>query len=240
MFNGAMNAAHQSTVVLLWDVDGTLVAQAPAPVDRHMRATARVLGHEARKVGSGRGKTDRQIVEELMVSSGVEPTEVLVRAALDELDVLTREDLNRSPLQAIPGARAVLQAFHEQGVRQTLLTGNTPARARDKLVSAGLDEFFTFADGYYGAEARDRFHVATRARSALGHQDPLGRKQILVALGDTPLDVRAGRHAEMLTVAIATGTHDYEELVQESPDLALRDFVSEKHMLISYVVNLLN
>ena len=73
----------------------------------------------------------------------------------------------------------------------------------------------------------------------MGHQDGFGRQRILVVLGDTPLDVRAGRHAGMLTVAIATGSHGYHELKEELPDLTLRDLVTEEHLLISYVLNLM-
>ena len=234
-----MDGAQRASVVLLWDIDGTLISHAPAPIDRHMRAASRALGRRTQKVRSGLGKTDRQIIIEILESADADPTDTLVQSALEALDSLTHEDLKHTPSQAIPGVHDVLRAFQERGVRQMLLTGNTPARARAKVASAGLADFFAFDDGFYGGQARDRFDVATHARRSLGHQDEHGRPRTLIVLGDTPLDVRAGRHGDMMTVALATGAHDYHELVQESPDLVLRDFTLDQHLLISYVVNML-
>ena len=234
-----MDVSQPVAVVLLWDIDGTLISHAPAPIDRHMRAASHALGKQTQKVGSGLGKTDRQIIIEILEGADADPTDTLVQSALEALDSLTHEDLKHTPSQPIPGVHGVLRAFQERGVRQMLLTGNTPARARAKVHSAGLADFFAFDDGFYGAHARDRFDVAMHARKSLGHHDEHGRPRTLIVLGDTPLDVRAGRHGDMMTVAIATGAHKYHELVQESPDLALRDFTSDQHLLISYVVNLL-
>lgn len=225
--------------MLLWDIDGTLITHAPAPIDRHMRAASQALGRQTRKVGSGLGKTDRQIIIEIIEGVDVDPTNALVDSALDELDALTCEDLKHTPSQPIPGVHDVLAAFREQGVRQALLTGNTLARARAKVTSAGLESFFAFDEGFYGTHARDRFDVATQARNALGLQDEQGRQRTLIVLGDTPLDVRAARHAAMTTIAVATGAHEHNELMEESPDLALRNFTTDQHLLISYVVNLL-
>lgn len=234
-----MDPVQRSSVVLLWDIDGTLIGHAPALLDRHLRATTQVLGKEAQKVASGLGKTDRQIVMEIMVSAGVDPRDDLVRAALDELDAITEEDLNQTPSQALPGVMDVLDSFRQRGVPQLLLTGNTPARARAKVSSAGLSDFFALDEGYYGENARDRFDVASQARNSMGHHDDLGRPRTLIVLGDTPLDVRAGQHVDMLTVAIATGVHQYLELVQEEPDLILSDLITDQHLLISYVANLM-
>ena len=234
-----MNVVQSASVVLLWDIDGTLITHASSSIDRHVRAVSQALGKQTQKVGSGLGKTDRQIITEIIKGSDVDPTDVLVQVALDALDALTFDDLKHTPAQPVPGVHDVLHAFREQGVPQLLLTGNTPARARAKVSSAGLADFFAFDAGFYGAYARDRFEVVTHAAHSLRHVDERGRPRILIVLGDTPLDVRAGRHGGMLTVAIATGAHEYQELRQESPDLALRDFTSDQKELIGYVMNLL-
>ena len=233
-----MDGAQRASVVLLWDIDGTLITHAPAPIDRHMRAASKVLGQQTTKVPAGVGKTDRQIVLEIMANMGVRPDEALISEALKVLDAITSEDLEKTPSKAIPGVAGLLEAFRKQGIQQVLLTGNTPGRARTKITSAGLAEFFTFDEGFYGAHARDRYEMATQARNALSAPDEPDRTGTLVVLGDTPLDVRAGRLAGMLTVSVATGIFEHEVLVQESPDLALRDFSSDQHLLISYVASL--
>lgn len=234
-----MNFSGPSTPILFWDIDGTLVATAPTALDRHVHASSLVLGYQAQSAPPGPGKTDRQVVIEILESSGVEPTSQVLEAVLKQLDVITQEELNESPVHPLPGVENVLRTLSEHGAKHMLLTGNTPARARSKVTSAGLEGFFASKGGFYGASAQDRFEVAAAARRSMGHQDGFGRQRILVVLGDTPLDVRAGRHAGMLTVAIATGSHGYHELKEELPDLTLRDLVTEEHLLISYVLNLM-
>ena len=43
-------------------------------------------------------------------------------------------------------------------------------------------------------------------------------------IGDSPVDIEAGRRAGVLTIAVAHGLSDERELQAASPDVAVRDF----------------
>ena len=232
-----MPASDPSNVVVLWDIDGTLINHAPALQDRHARAASHAMGQQAEKISSGLGKTDRQILVEILQNSGADPTAALVAIALAELDAITHSELAITPATAITGVQEVLEELRNQGTRQLLLTGNTPARAEVKVASAGLGEYFDFADGFYGDIASNRFEITENARNTLdGGQN--ASEQHLIIVGDTPLDIHAARHASMHVIAVATGIHSTDDLRLEEPDLLLQDFSNDGHLLNGYVTAL--
>lgn len=235
-----MSSYRHSDVVVLWDIDGTLITHAPALQDRHERAVSGALGVQAAKVSNGLGKTDRQILIEIIQDVGFEPAPETLFSALAHLDTITRDDLAASPANAITGVYEILAHLHDLGVRQLLLTGNTRARAEAKITSAGLERYFDFPAGFYGDIATNRFELATQGRLILerDHSEPERLHPVIV--GDTPLDIQAAQHAGMRVVAVATGSHAFDELRSEGPDLTLRDFTSDGHLLPAYVTTLMS
>jgi phosphoglycolate phosphatase len=236
--DGPMPTTDPSNVVILWDVDGTLIKHAPAMDDRHARAASHAMGQKAEKISTGLGYTDRQILVEIMQNSGAEPTAAMVTIAMAELDAMTRSELAIKPATAITGVQEVLEELRNQGTRQLLLTGNTPARSEIKVASAGLGEYFDFADGFYGDVASNRFELTERARTALDAEQPIS-EQHLIIVGDTALDIHAARHASMRVIAVATGIHSADDLQLEEPDLLLQDFSNDGHLLNAYVTTLM-
>jgi phosphoglycolate phosphatase len=234
LFNEGMLARSQFEVVVLWDIDGTLVAHAPALEDRHARAASFVIGERVGKIADGLGKTDRQILTEIMRINGCDPTKTMITAAMAQLDIITVEDLSRSPSEALDGVRDVLVLLRGSGASQLLLTGNTPARAKVKVSSAGLADFFDFGHGFYGNEADHRFELTTYAQSVL-----VANRHRVVIVGDTPMDIHAARHANLHVVAVATGLHSASDLSAEDPDLVLRNFVEDGKILNDFVTELI-
>jgi phosphoglycolate phosphatase len=234
LLNERMLAHSQFEVVVLWDIDGTLIEHAPALEDRHALAASFVIGERVGKIDNGLGKTDRQILTEIMRMNGCDPTKTMITAAMAELDVITVEDLSKSPSEALDGVRDVLILLHGIGASQLLLTGNTPARAKVKVSSAGLADFFDFGHGFFGDEAGDRFELTTYAQSVLA-----SNRQKVVIVGDTPMDIHAARHANMQVVAVATGLHSVSDLSAENPDLVLRNFVDSGKILKDFITELL-
>lgn len=204
---------------LLWDIDGTLVAHAPSRRDRHAHAVRVVLHVDAQPVQLGTGKTDRQLVTEI-ISAHAEPDDDTIDAALDALDEITAEDLSLTPSTAIPGVAGVLAATAQVQTPQLLLTGNTPRRAELKVQTAGLQEFFAIPDGFYGDRHATRFELVEQAAGAFA--GPAIARTIII--GDTPLDIAAARSVGFPVIAVATGSSSAEELADHQPDALLNDF----------------
>lgn len=135
-----------------------------------------------------------------------------------------RRAIRRRTYQLTPGIRALLARLSkEQGVLLGLGTGNMERGARIKLAPSGLDAYFLF--GGYGC---DSFHRPALLRKAVARARKLAGRRVdgadVYVIGDTPLDVEAGRKAGYKTVAVGTGFASWGELVRAKPDHIARDF----------------
>lgn len=219
--------------LILFDVDGTLVRGGPA---RPAFGTAleEVFGTTGRAEGwDFSGKTDPQIVRELMEDAGFEPVEVrralprLWRRYLGELEAR----LSNRPMRVLPGVAEALQALDADGeVALGLVTGNIVRGAVLKLRSVGLRDPFPL--GAFGSDHEVRNHLPGIAMDrAARHWGRRFSGREVVVVGDTPRDVACGRHHGTRTVAVATGRFTVEELADAGADEALPDLSDTSRVL---------
>jgi phosphoglycolate phosphatase-like HAD superfamily hydrolase len=207
-------------LLVLWDVDGTLVRTAGHGRYAFEDAFETVVGRTPEPVDYA-GRTDKQIA--LMMLAGED--EHLARV-LEELEAALelRKEAMRAEGYAYPGVAEVLEALHgRDDVIQSLLTGNIKANAILKVSAFGLEPWLDFDVGAYGSdphEERSDLVAVARERAAEKYSEPTGA----VLVGDTPLDVRAAREAGARAVAVATGFADPEALRASRPDAYLEDF----------------
>ena len=207
-----------SGVLILWDIDGTLVTHAPSPRDRHAHAVGTVLGREVAPTAAGVGKTDRQIMVELFADHL--PSEAEIEQAFAVIDALTEEDMVEAPSTAVSGVDAALLALTDSGAGHSVLTGNSPRRAELKLQAAGLAEHIDFDSGFYGHIHSTRMELVADAAQRLSLQE--GVRPVII--GDTPLDILAGQASGIPVVAVATGVYSVEELAQHQPNAVIADY----------------
>ena len=223
--------------LVLFDIDGTLVNTHGAGSRSVRQALLEVYG-ETGPIDSYdfHGRTDPQIVRELMRMAGLEDDEI--DAGMDRLWRLYLErlehELDRPGVpgtEVLPGVTELLDALHEtQDDLVALLTGNIEPGARLKLDAADLWHRFDF--GAYGSdhERRDRLPAIAvrRARAATGLEFT-GRD--IVIIGDTPFDVECGRELGVWAVAVATGKHSVPELEAAGADVVLDDLADTRRAL---------
>ncbi|KUF20117.1 phosphoglycolate phosphatase [Streptomyces silvensis] len=177
-----------------------------------------VTGVEMREQASVTGSTERVILRETARLHDLPYSDELFAsfaAALGAVHVRRAAEL-RERGHALPGAAAVLARLADEGVRQTVVTGNVRAAAEVKLAVFGLDSYLRLEDGAYGedGERRPELLRAALARSVT----PPDRA---VFLGDTPTDVEGGLGAGVRTVAVATGRASGAELRNSGADAVL-------------------
>lgn len=199
--------------VLLWDIDGTLIEHAPAKRDRHAYAVKQVLGVPTTPIPPGIGKTDRQIVTEI-IAAHTEPSHDVIEAVLAHLDDITDADLVLTPASPLPAVSETLADMSGRGAHNLLLTGNTPRRAAAKVRSAGLDSYFTFDAGFYGRDHATRMDIVADAVARLD-EDVIERT---IIIGDTPLDITAARSGGFKVIAVASGAISIDDLSAHEPD----------------------
>jgi phosphoglycolate phosphatase-like HAD superfamily hydrolase len=142
--------------------------------------------------------------------AAVEPEPELTDRFLRAYERRLPGSLPRRNGRVLPGVREILEDLRDHpDIRSYLLTGNTPAGARAKLVHYRLLEFFT--DGAYCIGPGPRTAIARQAATLAGDADRL------YVIGDTPFDIEAGKAIGARTIAVATGSYDTDELEEHGP-----------------------
>jgi len=217
--------------LVLWDIDGTLVQAGEVGRDIFTEAFQAVLGRAPDQVTARAltmaGRTDPEIALEFLTAHEIAEgashlpafSEALVTALAAKAAVI------RERGRALPGAREALVALgRTEGVVQSLLTGNLEPNALLKLASFELDGHLDFEVGGFGSDHHHRPSLVEVARAKAerkyGTSFP-GTATVLV--GDTPLDVAAGRAGGARVVAVATGPYRAGELRSTEADVVLDD-----------------
>ena len=212
-----MNDLVLEKALILWDVDGTLVEMGRGREDKHHRAIELISERSISKQIRRGGQTDFEIISELVRVNDIDPG--VIPSALDLLDKLTNDELQRQPLSATPNAKLTIDEFAKRGYTNGLLTGNTRARAIAKLDSAGLIKQINQLYFYDGQLAQNRFQLGQYVSESLSR---LGIHDVLI-VGDTPLDIQASRSAGFSCVAVATGSFSSNDLASYDPDFLIQD-----------------
>lgn len=197
-------------VLVLWDLDLTLLHPAGFGSRMIAPALAEALGREPVMDVPFAGRTDRAILTDLMVSNGVEnPDDDEVSALLDA--VATRceqhgQDLLDAGGGPLPGAREAVHALSSvDGLHQGIVTGNMRRTALLKLRLCGFDDLPDPALGAFGDDHLDRAHMVRDAIAAARSRGVAVDASRAVVVGDTVHDVRGALDAGARCLGVATG-----------------------------------
>jgi len=216
--------------LVLFDIDGTLLLSAGAGRRAIHAALAQGGVNLAPATGIRfDGKTDPQIVMELLAAAGEPPPydPLRVAALLEQYVSHLERDLKTHGHQArlMPGIPALLDALEsDAGVLLGLLTGNVQHGATLKLRAAGLNPG-RFVVGAFGSDHERRGELpkvaAARAEPHFGRV-PTGAEVVII--GDTPADVHCAASIGARTIAVATGGYGVAELAAAGADRVYADF----------------
>lgn len=189
----------EASPILLWDIDGTLLAAGNGGLEHYYIAIRDVVPGAPAPDLSTHGKTDWQVIRELLEAAGLPLGHA--EEISERLDQLSTAFLCEAKLAVLPGVPEALSHFVGRGVTNGLLTGNSELRARRKLGGAGLDlSLIDWSNSFLGARAVRRAEMALAARAR--HPD---RK--LLIIGDTPFDGHAAAEAGIPFLAVCTGRY---------------------------------
>jgi phosphoglycolate phosphatase-like HAD superfamily hydrolase len=209
--------------LVLFDIDGTLLSSHGAGRRAMEAALTEVFGSRGAAGYRYDGKTDRQIVRDLMRGEGHDDATINARMprVIDAYVAGLRRELAapHTRVEALTGVIALLDALrlHTHCV-VGLLTGNLEPGAEHKLTAAGI-AFDRFAVGAFGSDHEVRAELPAvaqrRARERLGlHVE--GRAMVII--GDTPSDIHCGRPIGARAIAVATGHYTVDALASHDPD----------------------
>jgi len=216
-----------SSRLVLFDIDGTLVSAGGVSARALVAALVETFGTAGSIEGYDySGKTDPQIVRELMRGAGLDDAAVDARLslALERYRTRLAEWIRPADVRPKPGIGSLLEALGtEPDVFLGLLTGNLEPCARLKLEPVGANRFFAF--GAFGSDHEDRYQLPEVALArALVATGISFRGADTVIVGDSVHDVLCGRPIGVRAVAVATGKTPPERLAAAGADVVVRDF----------------
>jgi phosphoglycolate phosphatase len=216
-------------LVVLWDIDGTLMRSSGVGVRAFVTAIEEVTGQRwtPERLDFG-GRTDPDIAALLLAAVGVEDP-AAVPAVLDAVVrgyAALDADLHAA-VTVMPGVVAALDALAAQAAPatvQTVVTGNLEPVARQKLAAARLADRLRLDLGAYGSDVHtDRAALVELAVTRVTTAGTTVDRERIWVVGDTPRDMVAARAAGVRCLLVGTGAHLYEDLAGSDADAVLPD-----------------
>jgi phosphoglycolate phosphatase len=206
-------------MLLLFDIDGTLLLQTSAPhrlaLLEALEVVYGVADPGAHRVAAA-GRTDTQIARDIARACGVDDQRFDERIPQLEAkcaELFERECAPSLVANVAPGMTELLAALaRTPDVKLSLLTGNYERVARVKLERAGIGRYFEPGQGAFGSDSEQRELLGPIARARAGSAtEPYPRDDTTI-IGDTPLDIACARADGLRVIAVATGPYHVEDL----------------------------
>ena len=210
--------------LLLFDIDGTLLhanGMGRTTVEQALSELCRCL--ITTEGVSFSGKTDPQIMRDILEANNLTPEPSLVEDALSVYETTAHTTFDPDAVDLLPGIADLLDRLaSHQTAHLGLLTGNIESMAYKKLTAVALDHHFAF--GAFGSDHADRHRLpAVAVRRAQDYTGRTFRQGEVAIVGDTEHDIRCGQSIGAFSVAVCTGRFDRHELAPHKPDVLLDD-----------------
>ncbi|MGH3625440.1 MAG: HAD family hydrolase [Sciscionella sp.] len=225
---------------VLWDVDHTLIEYGGVSKETYVLAFERLTGQTPATRPVTHGRTDFQIMCELLAANGV-AVDGYTSIADFEAVLIAAMKLKAPELpergHVVAGVVDALQALRNQmGVIQSVLTGNIAPNAFAKLSAFGLDKWVDLKVGGFGSDDEVRLNLVGVARRKLAERyGKVFDRSSTVLIGDTLLDVQAARDGGAKVIAVATGVHEFDKLAGCGADATLHDLSNLDNFLATLV-----
>ncbi|RMG67654.1 MAG: HAD family hydrolase, partial [Calditrichaeota bacterium] len=188
---------RDGTILLLFDIDGTLTTSEGRAGQLMIRALEELLGQKVTYTRDDfSGSTDRLIIRNLLRRSGkpIEDEDRVIDAVLERyLAYLRQEFLPGGVVRALPGVKSLLEALaRDERFALGLVTGNVREGAYTKLRPVGLAEYFPV--GAFGDDAMDRNALPplALARASRYYHTPFDPRRTWI-IGDSIRDIACAR-----------------------------------------------
>ncbi len=225
----------QNDVLMLFDIDGTLVQGAKSHYQAYIEGVKKFYGLEdyVNSVNAA-GKSDKLILQEILTLGGLTTDEIQkdFQNCLDFMTDYYLKNVQYEDIHVFDGTIELLNELKRNDALLGLVTGNLEPIAYAKLARAGLDSYFSF--GGFGSDNADRSLMVKKALSIAKNQLGFSGDKIFV-VGDTPRDVEAAQAYNLKTIAVATGMYSVKELRDCGADYVVENFKNrDKIMKILY------
>ncbi len=216
-------------MLVIFDFDGTLVNSLPDIAVGANYALQKngfpvySLDRYAAFVGSGLNKLFERALPE-----GCKTPEWIRKVRMDYDDYYREHSLDQT--KPYEGIVPMLADLKEAGIRLAVLSNKDHAFALP-MVNAIFPDTFDYAFGH-----RDGYNTKPDPRSALEIIEAAGAaKEKAVMVGDTGIDMRMAKNAQIYAVGVTWGFRGEAELMQTGADRIVHDRTELKKILLEYL-----
>jgi phosphoglycolate phosphatase len=211
--------------LILFDIDGTLMRRSGPHHGQALEDAVRLI--TGVPVSMDRiptaGMLDRDILNQMMTEAGLPKTRIrsFMPAVVEKAQLLYARRCPDLTRRICPGVRRLLPKLVQAGAVTGLVTGNLSRIGWKKVERAGLREYFRY--GSFAEMGRTRGELAKLARRRALREGWVDRRATVLLVGDHPNDVAAARESGCISVAVATGVIERDELAKHRPDVLIDD-----------------
>lgn len=220
-------------VLVLWDIDQTLIQAGPTTREAYGAAFRAIAGRDLEHPWRFDGRTELAAASEVLAGHGLDPANGLLERFLEVLvaEYEKRAERLAATGRVLAGAPAALAAVGAVA-NQSVLTGNLYRLAVLKMTAFGLADHVDFRIGAYGDDAYERTDLPAFAlERAAAHLGLRVSGTEIAIIGDTARDIAAGQEVGALTVGVATGYTSAERLRAAGADVVLPDLTDTRALL---------
>jgi len=200
---------------IVFDVDGTLTDSIDAYFEVFEEATARV-GIHVRKEDVLEPMATGSLIWERAISREIPDREKKIKQIMEAIPGIYFEVFQR--VKPFSGLEPIFRELKKAGIRLGAHTSSWAVALRP-LQNAGLGQYFvttmSHEDGFPPKPAPE------------GIMECLRRMEVTpdhaIVVGDSPLDIRAGKAAGALTIGVLTGIGNRSQLEAESPAIIIKE-----------------
>ncbi|GAB4084670.1 haloacid dehalogenase-like hydrolase [Myceligenerans cantabricum] len=238
MTSSTTSRGEHDSILVLWDIDRTLLYVGEVDRTAYREAFEEVVGRPAvRLPARGTGVTMPRAIRGLLLDNGVPGDDVerllpAVLKAVPERLAGHEEDVRREGI-LMPGALEAVEAVAADGrFVPAVVTGNLEPNARLKLRVFGFDRFIEPDLGGYGSddEHRPALVAVAQERAAARYGRRFTRDNTVI-VGDSLEDVRTGIEGGARVVGVAAGGTSAVALRDAGADVVLPDLSDVERLL---------
>lgn len=208
--------------LVLYDIDGTILSSSGVGGKSLRKGIFKALNIDLELPDLRlSGKTDYQIIREVMEELEIEYTRKTEDNILNLYLEVLQDELSKSQVHIFPGITESLDLLKQMEVEIGLLTGNVRKGAFIKLNAVGLHNHFDI--GAFGSDDHRRNELVPIAIKKYADLNKSFDFENTWIIGDTPRDVECAKIHGAKCIAVATGVHSFEELKQTNADYVVHN-----------------
>jgi phosphoglycolate phosphatase len=179
------------------------------------------------------GRSQPDGLHTLAIAKGI-PEEVFQSKAPEMIKEFYNQFVADLPIESskfiLPGVGELLERLTRTGNILVLYTGDSPIVGQGILKATGLDRYFSYR--FFGTEFERRSDMIRAAIKKV--KETTGREFYgtdIVVIGDSIRDVECGKEFNAITIAVATGQHTPDQLIELKPDLLVKSLAEIKAII---------